>query len=152
MAKNDGLVKPTVLAKTLNIQPQRIYGLLKQGKIKDYAAEGTAMVDEAEVRRALASTGRRGAKSGGIKGGTPGRRTSVKKGDFVAWQGSKNKITIGQVRDTDEVLTNLNIQRGDVYPWKTESLLSKVESGQLAILNLEDVERFVSAARNANGR
>jgi hypothetical protein len=146
------LIKPTALAKTLGIQPQRIYGLLKQGKVKDYAAEGTAMVDEAEVRRALAATGRRAAKSGGIKGGTPGRKASVKKGDFVAWQGSKNKMTIGQVRDTDEILTNLNIQKGDVYPWKTESLLSKVESGQLAILNLEDVERFVLAAKSANGQ
>lgn len=87
--RSDNIVKPSALAKELDVHLGTIYGLIKREVVKNYRDEGDTsdMVDRNEVKLALATSRKRGA---GAR--NPAQRGSLKrepafrarKGDIVA--------------------------------------------------------------------
>jgi hypothetical protein len=132
----DGRMTPVQLAKQMGIRPQGIYGLIKQGKVKNYAPEGkTAIVDEDEVKSALVKSASRTAKTGKGKTGGGGN-SSAPKGTVVAWKATPTKIRVGKVSAVDDILTYIKTTDGDTLPFTNESLTERIAKGQIVLPRL----------------
>jgi hypothetical protein len=146
-----GHVTPVQLAKFLQVPPQKIYSLIKSGRVQNYAAEGaTARVDEDEVKSALAGVGVRSKKSG-PSGSKPQR--PAKTGGVVAWKASPSKIAVGRITTADELMTTVSMADGTSEPalFKTESLAARIRKGQIVLPNTEWLIKLMEAdyrARN----
>jgi hypothetical protein len=104
-----GLRKPVDLARELGVPPQKVYNLIKHGKVKSHAGGTSVLVDPAEVKAALAAVKPQAERSAakvereasGIKPDPSAAKSPLKKGDVVSW-GKKGGKTIVQVTGTDE--------------------------------------------------
>jgi hypothetical protein len=142
-----GLIKPIDLAKKLNeegffIRPQRIYGLIKNGRINTQTdGEGKLVIDEEKARLVIRSAVRgangqaprqTSSDSGGKKAA---RKTGISRGTIVSWDIRKGKgeRRVGQVDEVGEQLTYVRTTDRDRIAFITGSLDQRILRGQIAV-------------------
>lgn len=137
---------PWNIAKFLGCRPQRIYMLIKQGKIPSYKGETAQEVNINDVRRALGEQNTRrgrpkGAKTGRPGSGVSGRGARVKEQDVVSWprvpKGGREVARVvritGDDDEPDSSLTFLRALNRDDIPFASASLERKVGQGLITV-------------------
>lgn len=122
MPSDDKPISPMRLAKLLNIRPQEIYGLIRQGRIKDVGEGGKKLVIPSEViaaRNTPRKVGRPSTDS--ILEGF-----NTKKGDMLVWVAEIHK----QVAVVDSVGETLLQTKGFLGKRPTQTIIKKTSLAQ----------------------
>lgn len=134
-------MKPVEAAKKLGIPPQRVYNLIKQGRVKTFSNPSggkVALIDFSEVKIVLASVRQRGPRKEKGKGGTalPGlRRGSIVthdkfpiKGAFARPDGGNKSVRVVTHVPQSEAGTLVWLSDGTIDThWGVESLADKLQ-------------------------
>lgn len=119
-------ISPMILARKLNIKPQLIYGLLRNGKIKNLGGEGKKLVDPEEVIKYVSSPRKVGRPSTDsvLEG------FNVKKGEVLAWV---TEVQIQkQVVVTEKELPDIIMARKFLNPEKYQNAMTPIRKVSLA--------------------
>ena len=152
-------IKPVEAAKKLGIPPQRVYNLIKQGRVKTFPNPNgkVALVDFGEVKIVLNQVKQRGPrKEKALRGSRPPagvRRGSILsndrfpiKGAFQRPDGGSKSVRVvtdpGRGEGTLIWLSDGTIET----VWGTESLADKLQKGSTKIEDPAARESFLSSA------
>lgn len=134
-------IKPVEAAKKLGIPPQRVYNLIKQGRVKTFPNPNgkVALVDFGEVKIVLSQVRQRGprkekVKAGGIRGLKRGsiisHDQSPVKGAFSRPDGGNKSVRAV----VDSTMHLVWLSDGTIETaWGTENLADKIQKGSAKI-------------------
>jgi hypothetical protein len=135
-------MKPVEAAKRLNVAPQRVYNLIKQGRVKTFSnpAGKVALVDLGEVKIVLGNVKQRGPRK--EKTGVKGLPRGLTRGSIISHDSAPIKGAFARpyggnrsVRSVVDATSHLVwLSDGTIETiWGTESLTEKIQNGHAKI-------------------
>jgi len=128
-------ISPMKLAEKLNVRPQAIYKLIRDGKIPFVERDGKKFVEEEEATKMVQR--HTGSPRGRKKGDTVKKRSgggSYRKGSIASWpRHPKGGNRIAQVIETGETIVTLRDLQGKIVNWEEESLAKRIARKEITI-------------------
>ena len=135
--EREDLISPMLLAKEMDIQPQRLYGLMRNQTVKEHLVLGKKYISRKEVADFFAGSRKTGAKSDLEKVGSKG----VKVGSIFQWTIKTRTAIITEVNE-DIIYGDDTSDSGEAI-FLPKNVPDLLKEGKVVIESPEKVLRMV---------